>query len=89
MLYCFAIYDFFFYLGTTGKRRNAEIKRLNELYVDILPDKKTIQKCLKYMCQTEPYKMLRDWSYEMIADPLTSDHGSNADFTEVCISCKI
>lgn len=52
------------------KRRNDEIKRLNELYIDIIPVKNTLQKCLKYLCQTEPYRMLKNWSYEMQADPL-------------------
>ena len=35
--------------------------------------KQTLQKCIKYMCQTEPYRMLKDWSYEMTTDPLLTD----------------
>ena len=60
--------------GTPAKRRNAEVKRLNGIYEDIWPSKKTIQKCLKHMAQTEPYRMLKDWSYEISADPIDEDN---------------
>lgn len=55
------------------KRRNSEINRLNEIYRDIVPIKITLSKCLKYLCQKEPYRMLKDWSYEMNSDPLQYD----------------
>lgn len=73
----------FVFSGTTSKRRNKEVERLNELYLDILPLQRSVQKCLKYMCQTEPYRMLRDWSYEMLAEPLRNDPGPSSDFVEV------
>ena len=66
------------------KRRNSEIKRLNDLYVNSIPVHNTLSKCLKYLCQTEPYRMLCDWSFEMNGDPL-DDEGSTAapDITDV------
>lgn len=81
-LLCYETSSNIYLIGTTAKRRNAEIKRLNDLYLEILPVKQTLQKCLKYMCQTEPNRMLRDWTYEMIAEPLTREHGSND--SDVC-----
>ena len=79
---------FFFYAifkCTTVVRRNEEIKRLNDLYVDIVPVKMTLQKCIKYFCQTEPYRMLKDWSYDMEADPLTAsdEPAPTPEMTEV------
>lgn len=37
------------------------------------------------MCQTEPYRMLNDWTYEMSADPISSETTalSQPDFTDV------
>lgn len=80
-------YFFFFYQGTTAKRRSTEIKRLNARYVDTIPMKHTIQKCLKYLCENEPYRMLSDWSYEMEAEPLPSDQGTSTipELTDVNI----
>ena len=75
---------FFFFEGTTPKRRNAEIKRLNDVYNEIIPLKNTLTKCIKYLCQTEPYRMLKNWSYEIHADPLESDEPPGTpDFLEV------
>ena len=70
-------------LGTSSKRRNDEIKRLNQAYLTLLPVKLTIQKCLKYMAQTEPYRMLKNWSYEMSAKSLDEDNTDQPDFTDV------
>ena len=71
------------HLGTPAKRRKDEIRRLNELYVEIIPTQKTIQKCLKYLCDTQTYRMLRDWSYEDPTDPLPSNIPSGPpEFTD-------
>lgn len=71
-------------LGISAKRRKDEVNRLNEVYVDMIPEKPTIQKCLKYLCQTEPYRMLRDWSYQMKAGPLPSETAADPpDYTDV------
>lgn len=66
-------YIFLNLLGTTNKRRNDEVTRLNGLYNEILPVKKSIQKCLKNLCQKVPYRMLKDWTYETNANPFESD----------------
>ena len=68
------------------KRRNDEIKRLNEVYGDVIPLKHTLPKCLKYLCQNEPYRMLKNWSYEIEADPLAIDKNTSPpEFTDVRI----
>lgn len=81
----------FYFLGTTSKRRNQEIDRLNNLCQDILPMKSSLQKCYKYMCQTEPYRMLRGWSYDMIADKIPNEEQSTEqpEFTDVCYQSLI
>ena len=76
------------FIGTSVKRRNDEIKRLNDLYVDIVRVKHTLQKCLKYMCQTEPYRMLKNWSYEMEAFEI-DEPADSPQATEVCIHSHI
>lgn len=65
-------------LGTTVRRRTEEIQRLNEQYLEIVPVKLTLQKCIKYMCVNEPYRMLKGWSYEMEAQPLDNDQPAAA-----------
>ena len=55
------------------------MNRLNKLYGEILPKQKSIQKCLRHLCQTEPYRMLREWSYEMNCDPLSDLEGDPTD----------
>lgn len=70
------------------RRRNEEIRRLNEVYRDILPVKETLQRCLKYLCQSEPYRMLKNWSYEEHADPIESedDQSGTPEFNDVGFS---
>lgn len=65
--------------GTTATRRNHEVKRLNEVYQTIIPTMKSIQKCLKHLCQRESYRMLKDWSYEAQDDPLPADDAEEED----------
>ena len=55
--------------GTTVKRMEDETDRLNEEYQEIVPAMKTLPKCLKYLCQKESYRMLKDWNYENEAEP--------------------
>ena len=43
--------------------------------------KQTLQKCLKYLCQEEPYRMLRDWTYEMEMEAL-HEQASQPEFTD-------
>ena len=77
------------HLGTTARRRNDEVKRLNDLYVQSVPLKHTLQKCLKYLAQTEPYRMLKDWTYDMSTDPIEEDATSGPpDFTDVSITFR-
>ena len=45
-----------------------------------------MQKTLKYMCQTEHYRTLSNWSYEINPEPLGEENG-NADYTDVIIHC--
>ena len=70
-------------LGTTSKRRNEEIARLNKMYVDLVPEKQTIQKCFKHLCQSNAYRVLRDWCYGNESDPLQTS--SHPEFTDVRI----
>ena len=63
----------FKYIGTTYKRRIDEVNRLNALYIDLLPEKKSIQKCYKYICEKEHYRMLKDWPYEQDLENIASD----------------
>lgn len=65
------------------KRRNSEIKRLNGVYGEVVPVHQTLSKCLKYLCQTQPYRMLADWSFEMNGDPLDDGSTAGPDFTDV------
>ena len=75
---------FFYQTGTTLKRRNAEIRKLNDLYVEIVPKKLTLQKYLKHLCHTKPYRMLCDWSYENEPAQVQDDEQKDApDFTDV------
>ena len=66
------IANYIYFIGTNSKRRSQEVKRLNEFYANIVHIKETIQKCLKFLCQNEPYRMLKDWTYEMKMDPITN-----------------
>ena len=63
------------------------MKRLNRLYGDVLTVKLTLQKSLKYLAQTESYRMLKDWSYEVSEDVIPDDDNAGAaeqpDFTDV------
>lgn len=72
--------------GTTSKRRNEEIKRLNNLYLDVVREKQTLQKSIKHLAQTESYRMLKDWTYDVSAAPIEGIQGSTGqpDFTDVC-----
>lgn len=54
--------------GVVSKRRNDKITRLNERYIDSLGIKNTIQRCFKYLCQSEPYRM-----YKENADPIPTE----------------
>lgn len=67
--------------GTSVRQRNAEIKKLNALYSDVIPVKHTLPKCLKYICQSKPYRMLKDWTYELEAERL--DNSGSADTPEL------
>ena len=80
-----------FLLGTSSKRRTEEVKRLNELYSNILPDQETLQKCLKYLAETESYRMLKDWTYDLSNNPIEGEKQTSTaerppDFTDV--RCK-
>ena len=85
-LYFVAFYFFHilhFIKGTSTRRRNDAISRLNSIYLDIIPAKKTIEKCLKYLCDKGSYRMLKDWPYEMNSDPLQSESESENDDTDL------
>ena len=72
------------YIGISNKRMNDELLRLNQVYVEMLPIRHTIQKCLKQLCETEPYRMLKEWTYEMHSEPLPEDKSSpHPDYTDV------
>ena len=74
--------------GTAAKRRKDEVNRLNEAYGTLLPVKQTINKCLKSLAQTEPYRMLKNWTYELSANALEEDNTATTDypdFTDVSI----
>ena len=43
------------------------------MYVKMLPVKQSFQKCLKYICQTKPYRMLKEWTYEIESEPFTEE----------------
>ena len=72
------------FIGTSSKRRNEEIALLNKVYGELVPVKRTLNKCLKYLCQNKPYRMLSDWTYEMSAEPLPGDEPASVpEFTDV------
>ena len=62
---------------------NDEIAVLNALYVKMLPIRHTLQKCLKCLCETKPYRMLKEWSYEIEPDLLQEEEVAS----HVCIKC--
>ena len=74
----------YFIVGIPLKRRSEEIVRLNDVYQNMVGVKHTLEKCVKYLVQTEPYRMLREWSYEISASPLGEDVEPD-DFTDVRI----
>ena len=38
------------------------------------------------MCETEPYRMLKEWTYEMHSEPLPKEKSSShPEFTDVSI----
>lgn len=49
------------------------MQRLNDLYKNALTSNNSIQKCIKHLCETVPYRMLKDWSYELEADLLPDE----------------
>ena len=55
---------------------------MNKLYEEIVPTRQSIQKCLKQLCQSEPYRMLSEWSYDVNCNPL-SDSEEEQDLTDV------
>ena len=74
----------FYFIGITAKRRSQEVQRLNTLYGETIPIRSSINKCLEHLCQNEPYRMLRDWTYDVNMDPLPSEeNASQPEFTDV------
>ena len=72
--------------GISAKQRNDEIAQLNATYVQMLPLRPSLQKCLKYICQTTPYRMLKEWTYEIEAEPFSEDQGTGPpDYTDVSL----
>ena len=80
-----------YFLGTTANRRNEEISRLNRFYVESIPVHKTIMSCFKFLCETEHYRMLKDWTYQINSDPLPSEtpHPESTGVCSVSVSSSI
>ena len=73
-----------YFSGIPLKRRSEQIIRLNDLYQNMVGVKHTLEKCIKFLAQTEPYRMLRDWSYEIAATPLHDDVDTE-EYTDVSL----
>lgn len=60
------------FLGVTSERRNAEIKRLNQTYLDVVSTKKGLKESLDYMVETESYRWICRASYSLSPQPIRS-----------------
>ena len=53
-------------------RRNAEIKRLNKAYLDVVATEKGLKESLEFMIRTESYRWIRKATYSMSPKPIRS-----------------
>lgn len=65
--------EFIFYVGITSERRNAEIKRLNKNYLDVIATRKGLKECLEYMVERESYRWLCKTTYSLSPKPIRSE----------------
>lgn len=72
--------------GVPRQRRNDEVARLNNKYQGIIAEKKTLKACLKHMIETESYRFLSKWTYEVLPKPLRG-HPDFPNMTEVYVLC--
>lgn len=59
-------------LGVSSERRNSEIKRLNQTYLDVIASKKSLKESLEYMIATESYRWICNATYSLSPKPLRS-----------------
>ena len=61
-----------FHVGVSSERREAEVKRLNQTYLDVVASKKTLNDSLDYMVDTESYRWICKATYSLSPKPLRS-----------------
>lgn len=66
------INSFHFWIGVSSERRNAELKRLNNTYLEVVSDKKTLHDSLDYMVETECYRWICNTTYSLSPKPIRS-----------------
>lgn len=59
-------------LGITSDRRDKEIKRLNQAYLDVVGRKKGLDECLDHMIETESYRWICKATYSLDPQPIRS-----------------
>lgn len=63
---CQIIFSYIFLpLGVEQSRREQEVDRLNQSYIDVIGEKGDIKSCLSHLVSTESYRMLDGWSYSL------------------------
>lgn len=62
----------FLIIGISSERRNAEIKRLNQTYLDVVNTKKELKASLHHMVDTESYRWICKATYSLDPQPIRS-----------------
>ena len=58
--------------GVSSERRNNEIKRLNQAYLETVATKNGLDECLDHMVQTESYRWICKATYSLCPEPIRS-----------------
>lgn len=66
-------------LGVSRDRRNAEIKRLNNTYLDVISTKKGLKESLEYMVENESYRWICKATYSLSPKPIRSQRIFNVE----------
>ena len=59
--------------GVSSERRNAEVKRLNKTYLDVISTHKGLKESLNYMVDTESYRWICKATYSLDPKPIRSE----------------
>ena len=59
-------------IGVSSERRNNEIKRLNQAYLEVVSSKEGLKESLDFMVATESYRWICKATYSLNPQPIRS-----------------